>query len=116
MAGAFDGSRYTALVFQAVARDTARQQFALLIDELEQKVRVLVINVFDAELAEAAVFFVFQPDFRIAEKLNVFSRSSHIVGVCLCVNECVNLDAETDLFDFGGDFGRLNVEIYHRGR
>jgi translation initiation factor 2B subunit (eIF-2B alpha/beta/delta family) len=37
VAGAFDGSSHTALVFQAVACDTAWQQFALLIDELKQK-------------------------------------------------------------------------------
>ena len=73
MAGALDGGGHAALVFQAVARDTARQDFALLVDELQQKVAVFVVNVFDAELAETAIFFVAQPDFRIAEEFYVFS-------------------------------------------
>jgi len=73
VAGTFDGSRYAALVFQAVAGDAAREQFALFVDELQQKVAVFVVNVFDAEFAETAVFFVAQPDFRVAEKFYVFS-------------------------------------------
>ena len=71
--GAFDGSSHAALVFQAVARDAARQQFALLVDELQQKVAVFVVNVLDAEFTETAVFLVAQPDFRVAEKFYVFS-------------------------------------------
>ena len=50
MAGAFDGSSHAALVFQAVARNAARQQLALFVDELEQKVSVFVINVFEGVL------------------------------------------------------------------
>jgi hypothetical protein len=71
--GAFYSGRYTALVFEAVTGDTAWQQFALFVDELEQKVGIFVINVFDAEFAETAIFFVFQPDFRVAKKLYIFS-------------------------------------------
>ncbi len=77
MASAFNGGGYTALVFQAVARDTAREQFALLVDELDKEVRVFVINVLDSKFAEAAVFFATQAEFRIAEELDIFSRSSH---------------------------------------
>jgi hypothetical protein len=61
------------LVFEAVTGDTAWQQFALFVDELEQKVGIFVINVFDTEFAETAIFFVFQPDFRVAKKLYIFS-------------------------------------------
>jgi uncharacterized protein (DUF2141 family) len=61
------------LVLQAVARNATRQQFTLLIDELHQKVGVFIINVFDAELAETAVFFTSQTDFRIAEELDIFT-------------------------------------------
>ena len=78
MAGAFDGSSHAALVFQAVARNAARQQLALFVDELEQKVSVFVINVFDAEFAETAVFSGAQTDFRVAQKFDIFSGSSHI--------------------------------------
>ena len=73
MAGAFDGSSHAALVFQAVARNAARQQLALFVDELEQKVSVFVINVFDAEFAETAVFSGAQPDFGVAQKFDIFS-------------------------------------------
>jgi hypothetical protein len=78
MAGALDGGGDAALVFQAVARDAARQQFALLVDKLEQEIGVFVVDMFNAELAETAIFFVFQPDFRVAEKFDIFSGSSHI--------------------------------------
>ena len=73
MAGTLNGSSYPALILQAVAGDTARQQFALFVDKLEQKVRVPVIDIFDTELAKTAVFFAFQSNFWIAEKLYIFS-------------------------------------------
>jgi hypothetical protein len=56
VAGTLNGSCYAALKFQAVAGDAAWQQFALLVDKLKQKVSVFVIDVFDAEFAETAVF------------------------------------------------------------
>lgn len=73
MAGAFNGAGYTALVFQAVACDAAWKQFALLIDELQQEIRVFVVNIFDTELTEAAVLFATQPEFRVAEEFDIFS-------------------------------------------
>ena len=79
MTRAFDGSSYAALIFQAVACDAAWEQFALFVDELEQKICVLVINVFDAEFAKTAVFFATQPKFRVAEELDIFSGSSHSI-------------------------------------
>jgi hypothetical protein len=80
VACAFNSSGYTALVFEAVTRDSARQQLALFVDKLQQEVGVLVINMLEAKFAETAVFFCTQPDFRIAEKFNVFSGSSHNSG------------------------------------
>lgn len=71
--GAFDGGGYAALILEAVARNAAREEFTLLVDELEQEIRVLVVDVFDAEFAEAAVFFASQTDFRVTEKFYVFS-------------------------------------------
>jgi hypothetical protein len=73
VAGAFHSGGYAALVFEAITGDAAGQQFALLIDELEQEFGIFVIDVFDTEFAETAVFFVFQPDFRVAKKLYIFS-------------------------------------------
>ena len=75
--GALDGSSDTTLIFQAITCNPAGQQFALLIDELEEKIRIFVIDVFDAKFAETAVFFATQPDFRVAEKFYIFSGSSH---------------------------------------
>ncbi len=77
MTSAFDGRGHAALVLQAVAGDAAGQHFTLFIDELEQKLRVFVINVLDAEFAETAIFFVAQSDFRIAEEFYIFSGRSH---------------------------------------
>lgn len=79
VAGAFHSGGYAALVLEAIARNAARQQFALLVNELEQKFRIFVVDILDTEFAEAAVFFASQTDFRIAEEFYVFSRSSHIV-------------------------------------
>lgn len=73
VAGTFDGRGHAALIFQAVAGDAARQQFALLVDELEEEITVFVVDVFDAEFAETAVFFTTQTDFRVAEEFDVFS-------------------------------------------
>ena len=73
VAGTFDGRGHAALIFQAVAGDAAREQFALFVDELQQKVAVFVVNVFDAEFAETAILFLTQPDFGIAQKFYVFS-------------------------------------------
>lgn len=72
-----DGGSHTALVFQAVACNATRKQFALFVDELDQKIRIFVVNVLDAELAETAVFFAAQPEFGVAQELDIFSRSSH---------------------------------------
>ena len=73
VAGTFHSGRYPALIFQAVAGNAARKQFALLVDELDQKVGIFVINVFDAEFAKTAVFLAAQTDFRIAQEFYIFS-------------------------------------------
>jgi len=65
------GSSHFALVLQRVARNAARQDFALLVDELEQKVAIFVIDVLDAKLAEAAVFLALLSNLWIAEELNI---------------------------------------------
>ncbi len=73
MASAFDGCSHFALVLHRVACDAAWEQFALLVDEVHQKVDIFVIDVFDVEAAEAAVFFAFLSELGIIEKLNIFS-------------------------------------------
>ena len=77
MTGTLDGSSHAALIFQAVACDTAWEQFALFVDELEQEICVFVINVLDAEFAKTAVLFATQPELRVAEEFDIFSGSSH---------------------------------------
>jgi len=73
VACALHGGSNAALEFQAVARDAAGQQLALFVDKLEQKVGVFVVNVFNAEFAETAVFFGAQPDFGVAQEFDIFS-------------------------------------------
>jgi hypothetical protein len=73
MACAFDGSSDFALVFEGVTRDATREQFALFVDELEQKLGVFVVNMFDAELFEAAILFARLTEIRVAQKLNIIS-------------------------------------------
>lgn len=61
-----DGGRNTALVLQRVTGDATGQNFTLIVDKLEQKVRVFVVDVLDAVFAEAAVFLAFLTQVRIA--------------------------------------------------
>ena len=74
----FDGLRDFTLVFQRVASDAAWQQFALFVDELKQKLSVFVINVFDSEFAETAIFFALLTNIRITEKFYIISTSRHL--------------------------------------
>ncbi len=71
--GTLDSRSDATLIFQAVARNTTRQQFALFVNELKKEVRILVVNVFDAVFAETAIFFATQTDFRVAEEFYIFS-------------------------------------------
>lgn len=73
MTSTLDSSRNATLVFEAVARDTARQELALFIDELEEEIRVFVVNVLDTEFAKTAIFFIPETDFRVAQELYIFS-------------------------------------------
>ena len=79
MTSAFDGGRHAALVLEAVAGNATGEQFALFVDELEQKVGILVVDVLDPEFAEAAIFFALESNFRVAQKFYVFARSGHMI-------------------------------------
>ena len=68
-----DGCSHTALVFQAVACDTTWKQFALFVDELQEKISVFVVNVLDTEFTETAVLFASEPKFWVAEEFDIFS-------------------------------------------
>ena len=57
MTRTLDGLTDLALVLQGSTGEATGQQFALLVHELHQEIRVLVVDVFDAVLLEAAVFF-----------------------------------------------------------
>lgn len=57
MTGAFDGLGYFALVFQAGAGQSAGQNLALLVEQLQQEVTILVVDVLDTGFLEAVVFF-----------------------------------------------------------
>jgi hypothetical protein len=73
VAGTLDSGGHSALVFQAIAGDAARKHLALFVYELQQEVSVFVVNVLDAELAEAAVLLALLTNIWIAEKLDIVS-------------------------------------------
>lgn len=73
-----DSRRNPALVLQRVASDSAWKDFTLAVDELQQEVRVLVVDMLDAELAEAAVFCTLLSEVRIAKEFYVISRCGHV--------------------------------------
>src|SRR5690606_19455983 len=55
MTGTLYGLCYLLLKLQAGSRQTAGKYLALLIDKLQQEVRILVVDVFDTILLKAAV-------------------------------------------------------------
>jgi hypothetical protein len=71
MTGTLHCGSHLALVFEGVTRNPARQQFALLIYKLQKKIRILVINILDAELAETTVLLSILANLWIAQKLNI---------------------------------------------
>ena len=58
MTGTLDGGSHLLLVLLRGTGQAAGQQFALLVEEFLEKLRVLVVDVFDAGFLEAAVFFL----------------------------------------------------------
>ena len=59
MTGTLDGGSHLLLVLLRGTGQAAGQQFALLVEEFLEKLRVLVVDVFDAGFLETAVFFLF---------------------------------------------------------
>jgi hypothetical protein len=57
-AGTLDGLRDLALEFEGSTRDAAGKDLALLVEELLEELRVLVIDILDTGLLEAAVFLL----------------------------------------------------------
>jgi hypothetical protein len=52
------GLRHFALVFHGGTGNAAGQQFALFVDQTEQKIGIFIVNVFDTQFLESAVFGV----------------------------------------------------------
>ena len=78
MAGTLDGLGDLALIFAGSAGDAARQDLALLVDELLQEVGIFVVDVLDAVLLEAAVFL----------SLGIDCYGSQIFDVVVIVHLC----------------------------
>jgi hypothetical protein len=57
-AGTLHGLGHLALELEGSARDAAGKDLALLVEELLEELRVLVIDILDAGLLEAAVFLL----------------------------------------------------------
>ena len=72
--GAFNGLGHFALILRAGASEAARKDFALLVDEFEQKDGVFVVDVLDTAFAEPAVLLAL---------LYVFAKGVSLVG-CGC--------------------------------
>ncbi len=68
-----DGRSYATLVFEGVARNATGQDFALLIDKLQEKIRILVVYVLDAIAAETAILFLALANIGVAQKLYLIS-------------------------------------------
>ena len=73
MPGTLDRRGHPALVFQRVASDAAWKNLALGVDELQQEIRILVVNVLDTELAEAALLRPLLTQVWVAEKFYIVS-------------------------------------------
>ena len=58
MAGTLYGLSHATLEFQRGAGDAAGENLALLVEELLEEFRILVVDVFDSAAFEAAVFFL----------------------------------------------------------
>jgi len=54
-----DGLSYTALELEAGTGDTAWEDLALLVKETLEELRILVVDILDASLLEAAVLLLF---------------------------------------------------------
>lgn len=53
-----DGLSYAALELEAGAGDTAREDLTLLVEETLEEVRILVVDILDTALLEAAVLLL----------------------------------------------------------
>ena len=59
VAGLFDGLANAALVLEAGSGQAAGQNLALLVDQHQQEIRVLIVNVLEALFTKAAVALAF---------------------------------------------------------
>ena len=73
MASSLDRDGDFALVLEGIPRDAAGQKLTLVVDKLNEKCGIFVIDMLDTELAEAAVFLPLGSDFRITEKFYIVS-------------------------------------------
>jgi hypothetical protein len=77
-AGALDGLRNLALELEGSTRDAAGKDLTLLIEELLEELGVLVVDILDARLLEAAVFLL----------ANLYGRRVQITDfVVVCHND-----------------------------
>ena len=72
MPGLFNGLAYAALVFEAGSGQTAGQNLALFVDQHQQEVGVLVVDVLEALLTEAAIPLTLRVDGDRVQVTDVF--------------------------------------------
>ena len=56
MTGAFNGRRKTPLKLETGAGQSARKDFPLVVDKLEEKIGVLIVDIADTGFFEPAIF------------------------------------------------------------
>ena len=59
VASALNSLSYAALELERSASDAARKDFTLLVEELFEEFRILVVDILDTASLETAVFFLF---------------------------------------------------------
>ena len=75
MAGTLNGLSHATLKLQGSASDTAGEAFSLLVEELLQEFRILVVDVLDTALLETAILFLF----------DIHSGGSELTDFRLCL-------------------------------
>ena len=86
MAGTLDSLGHFFLILVGSTGDAAGQNLALLIDELQQEVCILIVNILDAEFLETAIFLALGFNGNRGEVFD-FGFVSHDSNVFKCCGE-----------------------------
>lgn len=91
MTSTFDSLSYTTLKLETIACDTTREDLTLIIEELLEKLRVLIVHKFNTRLLKAAVLLLL---YLSGEWSAIVASSCSCYGSLLCYRaafQCVTL-------------------------